>query len=172
MELTCECGHITRMPRRKFKPQCEICARNLTVQAEQAQSELEKLARMIQEGDACGHCRLELYEEDECFECNHEETRGRGKGRYTYECDHAYHASCIRQHYAVMYPPEVLQPNKSDDKWVAPDDWKCPSCVGCVWSRTRYANTPVFHCQHCLSSFGRKAARKAHLFCFFCKLNM
>ena len=105
--------------------------------------------------------------------------RGHGRTRYTYDCEHVFHVRCIREHFASMYSPDVLQSNSSssnsitDRKWVAPDGWKCPSCIGCVWTKTLYCtNARVFYCQHCLSSFKQEPAQRAGMVCFFCKLIM
>ena len=45
------------------------------------------VAKLIRQGDACGHCRKELFEHDDCFECNHHETRGSGRERYIYDVE-------------------------------------------------------------------------------------
>ena len=172
MELTCVCNHITRMVRRKADPRCELCSRSLADQAKQAQAELEAKADMIRVGDACGHCRSELFDSDECFECNHVEPREHGTRSYTYICEHAFHVRCVRDHYAALYPPDALQTKEPAAKWVAPDGWKCPSCVGCMWTKTRYSDAPVSYCKRCRSSFPTNSAARAHMFCFFCKLVM
>ena len=172
MELTCVCNHVTRMVRRKADPRCEICVRSLADQAKLAQAELEAKADMICRGDACGHCRLELFDGDECFECTHVEPREHGIGRYEYFCDHVFHVQCVRDHYAVLYSPDVLQPKVPEAKWVAPNEWKCPSCVGCMWTKTHYTDAPVSYCKRCRSSFSTTSAANAHMFCFFCKLEM
>ena len=105
------------------------------LEADSAQEDLEEAvngkqtegstdaAALISSGDACGYCRIELCDEDCCFECTHTETRGHGRTRYTYDCEHVFHVRCIREHFASMYSPDVLQSNSSSSNSITDRKW-------------------------------------------------
>ena len=121
----------------------------------------EQLA--VMNGDYCGHCKAELYDSDEVFECNFQEKRRRN----TYVCEHVLHKQCVLDHYSAMYSTRELQSDQ-------PEDWSCPSCTGCVYTKVRYKkNDKVFYFQHCESPFLQSSAtRNNNMQCFYCHLQI
>ena len=121
-------------------------------------------ADTVMSGQHCGHCRIELFDADAVYECNHVESRGRIK----YDCDHAFHASCVHTHYASMYDAAELKVEPGE----ALEAWACPSCTGCVLAKNKWKNTKVYYCSWCLSPFSQAAATQWDMMCFYCKRKM
>ena len=129
------------------------------------------LAEDILRGDRCGHCREELSDSDEVFECTFKERRKKGKSSYVYDCDHAFHRSCVLQDYKQLYTRREL--NCDAKKWKLPENWSCPSCKGCVYAKRRWRNTDhYFFCMHCDSKFVQSEAKARNMLCFYCQLHM
>jgi hypothetical protein len=126
----------------------------------------EKEIVQVRMGSRCGHCRQELDDESEVYECTFDEKRGRKH----YYCEHVFCRSCVLKHYKDMYPTQKVT---SEGAWSTPKVWACPSCTGCIYLKQPYRqNCRVFYCQHCDSPFIQNEAKKRNMICFYCRLRM
>ena len=123
-------------------------------------------------GDRCCVCHEELFDTDDCFECNQ-----KGKKPGVRSCERVYHKQCILgSEIKHAFVEKDLQSSTSST-WTTPVPWQCPVCrdycMKCTPISKFKPSDTFYKCKLCGGEFHQSHwETNSDKQCIFCKIDM